>query len=149
MSILSEFGNNCDVEVIAYTLLYKGVGLDEKVIQKDLSVISKGLESSKYSIGVGKSSYMRASISFIRDSWLLRNGKGLNLSLFNCNYNLYKYDLNYGNNVPRFIELYAYIDDFKVVYFIKKTHKSVGNIEKHVVGEGVSWGSDFFWNCIA
>lgn len=129
---------NRRVQLIGY---FQGnVPLD--VIKEDTTKIKGMLENSKYN--------PKTTFSF-KES-MLKSRKGvlyLDGHALSDKGKLYKVNLDYGHNVPRYCELIVYTCSFYTMYFLVITDANIGEMDKLYIGTGVSWGSDFFWNYIA
>lgn len=130
---------NRKTQIIGY---YQGdVSID--TIKKDLNRLKYMLENSKYNPKITKS--FKECMITPRYGELYLDGHELSSKVGK----IYLKELDYGHNIPRYCELIAYTCKFYTIYFLAITDNNVGDIDKVTVGTGVSWGSDFFWNCIA
>lgn len=130
---------NRKVQVIGY---YQG-DVSYNTIEKDLNRLKCLLENNKYDPKVTKS--FKDSVLTPRHGVLYLDGHEMSSKKGN----FYCRELDYGHNVPRFCELFAYSCKFYTIYFLAISDSNLGDMEKYASGEGVQWGSDFFWNFIA
>lgn len=129
---------NRSVQIIGFT---QG-SVSSEIIKKDLMKIKALLENCKYN--------PKVDFSFKRDVLKVRCG---NLYLDGHQIDkdkgrLIKVNLNYGYNVPRFCELLAYSCEYYTIYFLAVTDENVGDMEKYIVGTGVTWGSNLYWSLV-
>lgn len=130
---------NRRTQIIGY---YQGcISMD--IIEKDLNRLKSMLESCSYNPKDTKS--FKESVITVRESMLYLDGHELSSKRGK----VYLKELDYGHNIPRFCELLVYTCPFYTIYFLAITDSNVGDMEKFASGEGVMWGSDFFWNFIA
>lgn len=129
---------NREVQLIGYVMSE----VTQDTIKKDLTLMKSLLEGCSYN--------PKTTFSFERQLIKVQYGKlSIKGHALDPKGKIYKINLDYGHNVPRFCELLAYTCKFYTMYFIVVTDANVGGMEKVTVGHGVSWGSEFFWTYIA